>query len=71
MDLATFRGLLAQHGPDLERWPAEAADAAVELMAVSDDAQDLFAAATAGQGSEGAHDASPLVERIMGAIRKQ
>jgi hypothetical protein len=70
MDLATFRGLLARHGPDLERWPAAAADAAVELMAISEDAQDLFAEATARQG-EADHDAGPLVERIMGAIKRR
>jgi hypothetical protein len=71
MDLATFRGLLDQHGPDLERWPAAAADAAVALMAASPEAQDLFVAAVAAQAPGAEPDPQPLVGRVMSTIRKR
>jgi hypothetical protein len=71
MDLATFSGLLARHGPDLERWGPAQADEAVELMASSPEAQDLFAAAAAAAPAGEEPDAGPLVERIMSAIRKR
>jgi hypothetical protein len=71
MDLAHFRGLLELHGPDLAQWPKEAADQAVELMAGSPEAQDLFAAATAAQAPAPDADPAPLVQRIMSTIRRR
>jgi hypothetical protein len=71
MDLATFRGLLALHGPDLEQWPSEAAEDAVALMAESVEAQDLFAEVSVAQGPGGDADPGPLIERVMGAIRER
>ncbi len=47
MDLDDLKEQLETLGPDLARWPKALADAAVDLMAVSVEAQDLFAEATA------------------------
>jgi hypothetical protein len=47
MTLAEFARLLEGRGPDLTGWPDEDARAALDLMAASAAAQDLFAAATA------------------------
>ena len=71
MDLASFRGLLDQHGPELERWPAAEAQAALELIAASPQALELFVAATAAQAVPAEPDPAPLVDRIMDAIRKR
>ena len=71
MDLATFRGLLALHGPDLKQWPSETAERAVALIAESVEAQDLFAEASVAQGQGGDADPDPLIERVMRAIRER
>lgn len=72
MDLATFRGLLEEHGPELDRWPGELLDAALALLSADEAAQAAFAAATAAQISDagGPEDVTPAVGRIMAAIRK-
>jgi len=43
MDLSHFRARLSALGADLSQWPVEEADAAVALMAASDEAVALFA----------------------------
>lgn len=47
MDIARFKTSLNALGADLERWPPAEAEAAVDLLAASREAQDLFARATA------------------------
>jgi hypothetical protein len=47
MDIARFKANLSALGADLERWPPAEAEAAVALLAASEEAQDLFASATA------------------------
>jgi hypothetical protein len=71
MDLATFRGLLALHGPDLARWPSDTAEDAVALMTASVEAQDLLAEASVARGHGEEVDPGPMIERIIGAIRER
>ncbi len=71
MDLAQFAASLASLGPDLERWPPQEAEAAVALLAVSDQAVTLFAQATADDlevfgDDAGALDA--LVDKTLGRV---
>ena len=47
MDIARFKANLSALGADLERWLPAEAEAAVALLAASEQAQDLFARATA------------------------
>lgn len=47
MDLDELKDHLETLGPELSRWPKAEAEAAVELLARSVEAQDLFAEATA------------------------
>jgi len=47
MDMATFKARLEELGADLARWPPAEAEAALDLLAASTVAQDLFAHATA------------------------
>lgn len=46
LNLAAFAALLRARGPDLGQWPSAEADAALDLMMISDAAAALFAAAT-------------------------
>ena len=46
MDLSHFQARLSTLGADLSRWPRPEADAAIDLLAVSDDAVALLAAAS-------------------------
>ena len=47
MTLPELKDGLETYGADLKRWPAALAEAALDLLAASPEAQDLFAAATA------------------------
>ncbi|MFN3522753.1 MAG: hypothetical protein ACK4YQ_10935 [Phenylobacterium sp.] len=47
MDIAEFKARLEELGADLSRWPAADEEAALELIAASVEAQDLFAHAAA------------------------
>jgi hypothetical protein len=72
IDLKTLRLRLARFGADLATWPAEDAEAAVDLLAASTAAQDLFARATAKgfKATDGASpDLQPLVDKIVEATR--
>jgi hypothetical protein len=46
MTLTELHATLDRLGPDISAWPAALAEPALDLMAVSDAAKDLFAAAT-------------------------
>ena len=66
IDLREFRHLLAALGPDLATWPKDAADDAVDLMAASTEAQDLFVRVVAETPrDDDGEDPSALVERII------
>jgi hypothetical protein len=62
MDLSDFRRHLSAHGPDLSAWPDR--DAAIDLLAVSDEAVALLAAA----GAEDSIDPN-LTDAIIAATR--
>jgi len=47
MDLSHFQARLLALGPDLSRWPRPEAEAAMDLLSLSDDAVALLAAASA------------------------
>jgi hypothetical protein len=47
MDLKLFEARLKALGAMLDRWPAEEAEAALDLLTTSEEAQDLFARVTA------------------------
>jgi hypothetical protein len=69
MTLAEFARLLEGRGPDLRGWPDGDARAALDLMAASEAAQDLFAAATAaGLENGGAGPDPAFVEAILARI---
>ena len=69
MDLATFRGLLAQCGTDLDAWPGSNGAAAREFMAVSAAAREAYLAAFPGPADRhGDAGDDALVERIMRAV---
>ena len=66
--------MLDAFGPDLAKWPAPAADAAVALMAASTTAQDLFAARTADQAAREGDPAEPpeaLIAKILKAPKDE
>ena len=46
MTLTELHATLDRLGPDISAWPLALAEPALDLMAVSDAAKDLFAAAT-------------------------
>jgi hypothetical protein len=46
MTLTELHATLDRLGPDISAWPATLAEPALDLIAVSDAAKDLFAAAT-------------------------
>ncbi len=62
MDLSEFRRHLSARGPDLAAWPDR--DAAIELLAHSDDAVALLAAAGADEPA-----APALTDAIIAAAR--
>ncbi|MBI1682179.1 hypothetical protein [Caulobacter hibisci] len=67
MDLKLFEARLKALGPALDRWPADEAEAAIDLLSASPEAQDLFAKITAediGVFDDPGGDLSPLAERI-------
>lgn len=72
MDIARFKASLASLGADLERWPPHEAEAAVALLATSDEAVTLFAQATADDmavfGDEGG-DLDALVDSTLGRLK--
>jgi len=67
MDLKLFEARLKALGARLDRWPAEEAEAALELLTASEEAQDLFARVSAedmGVFDEPGGDLSALADRI-------
>ncbi|WP_165190428.1 hypothetical protein [Caulobacter soli] len=71
MDIARFKASLASLGVDLERWPPDEAEAAVALLATSDEAVTLFAQATSDDLATFGDDASDLdglVDRTLGRL---
>jgi hypothetical protein len=71
MDITQFKASLASLGADLERWPAPEAEAAVALLAASDEAVDLFATATADDLSVFGDDVDrldALVDQTLGRV---
>jgi hypothetical protein len=69
MDLATFQGLLERCGTDLDAWPGASGAMALELMAGSAEARDVYLAAFPGPGDDAPRDGQDeLVERIMQAV---
>ncbi|MFT4254467.1 MAG: hypothetical protein QM608_18530 [Caulobacter sp.] len=58
-------------GPALDRWPADEAETAIDLLSASEEAQDLFAKMTAedlGVFDDPGGDLSPLADRIGKAL---
>jgi altronate dehydratase len=73
MDIAQFRASLASLGADLERWPADEAEAAVALLATSDEAVTLFAQATSDDLAVLGDDAGgldALVDKTLGRVER-
>lgn len=73
MDIARFKASLASLGADLERWPPDEAEAAVALLAVSDEAVALFAQASADDFmmfGDDAGDLDGLVDRTLGRVER-
>ena len=71
MDIARFKTSLASLGADLERWPPDEAQAAVALLAQSDEAVALFAQASADDLlilGDDAGDLDGLVDKTLGRI---
>jgi hypothetical protein len=68
MELSHFRERLSALGADLGQWPVQEADAAVELMAVSDEAVTLFAEIS-GLGLE-AQDETALIDAVLDRARR-
>lgn len=71
MDIARFKASLARLGADLERWPPDEAQAAVALLATSDEAVALFAQASADDlevFGDDAGDFDALVDKTLGRI---
>lgn len=46
LNLAEFARLIEAHGPNLQQWPAATLEPALDLLARSDAAKDLFTLAT-------------------------
>lgn len=65
MDLSHFQARLSALGADLSRWPRDEADAAIDLLAVSDDAVALLAAASAADPSSEPMDARTLADAAL------
>jgi hypothetical protein len=73
MDIAQFRASLASLGADLERWPPDEAEAAVALLATSDEAVTLFAQATSDDLAVLGDDAGgldALVDKTLGRVER-
>ena len=73
MDIAQFRASLASLGADLERWPPAEAEAAVALLAASDEAVTLFAQATSEDLAvlgDDAGDIDALVDKTLGRVER-
>jgi hypothetical protein len=73
MDLAQFKASLASLGADLERWPPDEAEAAVVLLATSDEAVTLFAQATSDDLAvlgDDAGEIDALVDATLGRLEK-
>jgi hypothetical protein len=73
MDLAQFKTSLASLGADLERWPPGEAEAALALLAASDEAVTLFAQATSedlAMFGDDAGDIDALVDRTLGRVEE-
>lgn len=58
-------------GPEIAAWPQDAASAAVELLASSEAAQDLFATSVAVAPPTPGKDAGPLAERVGEMISRE
>lgn len=73
MDMATFKARLEELGADLARWPPAEAEAALDLLAATPAAQDLFAHATADDLALEGDDVSrrqALIARTRAALDK-
>jgi hypothetical protein len=73
MDIARFKASLASLGADLERWPPAEAEAAVALLAASDEAVTLFAEATSDDLAVFGDDVESLdalVDKTLGRVEK-
>jgi hypothetical protein len=68
MELSHFRERLSALGADLGQWPVQEADAAVALMAVSDEAVSLFAEIS-GLDLE-AQDETALIDAVLDRARR-
>jgi hypothetical protein len=74
MDIARFKASLASLGADLERWPPDEAEAAVALLAVSDEAVALFAEATSDDLAvlgDDVRDLDALVDKTLGRVERK
>ena len=72
MDLAQFKASLASLGADLERWPPGDAEAAVALLAASDEAVALFAQASSDDLTVFGDDAGEidaLIDKTLGRVK--
>jgi hypothetical protein len=73
MDLAQFTASLASLGADLERWPPGEAEAALALLAASDEAVTLFAQATSDDLAvlgDDAGDIDALIDKTLGRVKR-
>ncbi len=69
MNISVFKDQLETLGADFSKWPPSDAEAALQLLSTSTQAQDLFARVSAEELAlfgDKAGDASALVERILG-----
>lgn len=73
MDIARFKASLASLGADLERWPPAEAEAAVALLATSDEAVALFAEVTSDDLTVFGDDVGALdtlVDKTLGRVER-
>ncbi len=66
MDLSHFQARLLALGPDLSRWPRPEAEAAMDLLTLSDGAVALLAAASAADLPPEPADAQTLADAAKG-----
>lgn len=68
MDVSHFQARLSALGADLSRWPDAEAQAAVNLLAVSDEAVALLAQASARELGAEALDETALADTVLGKL---
>ena len=73
MDIVRFKASLASLGADLERWPPAEAEAAVALLAASDEAVALFAQVTCDDlvvFGDDVGDLDALIDKTLGRVER-